>query len=840
MLKNSILRPHIWPLLLFFIANSLILISAPPGLRYVAALLLLAFLPGWVWLQAFLAAPPNPELSCPALDIVERLTLAVGLSLALTAIGAMLAAYLPGTLDLLQILLVMNVIIWPGLAISWRRQRQVPLPSVFSFNLRAIILLLLLVMLTAALRLPNLGYAEFHEDEAEVLMLGVRLLQGEDYALFLHRKGPVQMLIPVAFWLLTGQITETMARFPFVLSSIFSVVTLFVIGRRWFGLTAGFCTALLWAINGYSIVFGRIVQFPALILFLGPLGLYYLWLAGGEVGKNGRMAGWRAGGWLMGGALLLAVCLLAHYDGLLLLPAAAYLGWVVIQRGSEQTKGPAPSLPLLPRPPASLLFAIAIALALFLGLLAAFYIPYVRDPEFQNTVTYLGKERVKPGLLYNNLGLLQRLDQTYSSRFYLPLLLIGLIGGLVWSLLNKRPSWLATLTTVEGRTAWLTFGASFIGYIFLIEDPRAHLYIIYPGAVLLAGIGWGGIVGRMEGCKDVRKYMQPSSLPALLISCAGFVLVIAVSIYGIIIFLPTESTLGRRQRQWDGSAGETVYGDLPEVRKYYGYPKQEGWKAIGALRAQGLFGGDFRSVNEDFVIPIWYNYGQARSCYDTPTQFFVRTSGGTELYIPEPQIAQYQEAAWIQREGEVRLRIFSAPNLPGSVEAAEQEIAPTVYSLEALADSFDQQASPQHFIQQAQPTQTQLTQFGPAIEFQGYDLPVTTVAPGEILYLNLYWRALQPPGDTYRAFVHLTDGANLWGQQDDDPACRLPTSIWRAGQRGLGQFRLTIKSDTPPGRYPLIIGLYQAETLERLKISAGAGKVDDDFLWLGDIEVKVK
>ena len=61
--------------------------------------------------------------------------------------------------------------------------------------------------------------------------------------------------------------------------------------------------------------------------------------------------------------------------------------------------------------------------------------------------------------------------------------------------------------------------------------------------------------------------------------------------------------------------------------------------------------------------------------------------------------------------------------------------------------------------------------------------------------------------------------------------------VWRAGQRSVGQFRLQLNPDTPPGRYPLIIGLYQADTLERLKITAGAGQPGDDFLWLGDIEI---
>jgi hypothetical protein len=56
----------------------------------------------------------------------------------------------------------------------------------------------------------------------------------------------------------------------------------------------------------------------------------------------------------------------------------------------------------------------------------------------------------------------------------------------------------------------------------------------------------------------------------------------------------------------------------------------------------------------------------------------------------------------------------------------------------------------------------------------------------------------------------------------------------------MGQFRLPVHPDTPPGRYPLIIGLYQADTLERLKITGGVGQIGDDFLWLGDVEVSAR
>ena len=561
---------------------------------------------------------------------------------------------------------------------------------------------------------------------------------------------------------------------------------------------------------------------------------------------------------------------------MLLLPAAAYLGWVAVSRGAgEQGSNGEDSSPPPLRRPAPLL-AAALALTLFLALLASFYIPYLLDPEFKNTANYLTESRVKPGLLYNNLDLLRRLDKEYSSQFYLPLLVGGMVSLVVWLGIKR---WFSPRAThfqsfdfaepkapygqdksashlkfgVETKAAWLMFGAGFIGYVFLVDDPRTHLYIMYPGVALLAGAGWAGLVrpltadrrppiGLGENPVKSKGGLRPASLSRLLSSVLLIIVALLVGgtvTYEAIIFLPTESTLEGLHQRWDGSLGKVVYDDLPKVREYFGYPKREGWKAIGALRAQGLFPGDFRSVNEDFIIPIWYNYGQARSCYDTPAQFFVRAPG-YDIFIPEQQIQHYGEVGWVEREGEVRLRVFSAINLPGSSKASGKITAPPVYTLEALADAFDQLATPQRFIRQAEPSRPVATQFGADIQFLGYDLPIAAVAPSDTLYVNLYWRALQSPGDNYRAFVHLTDRINLWGQQDDDPACRLPTSIWRAGQRGLGQFRLPIKPETPPGHYPLIIGLYQADTLERLKITSGAGQVGDDFLWLGDVEVVEK
>ena len=191
-------------------------------------------------------------------------------------------------------------------------------------------------------------------------------------------------------------------------------------------------------------------------------------------------------------------------------------------------------------------------------------------------------------------------------------------------------------------------------------------------------------------------------------------------------------------------------------------------------------------------------------------------------------LAHYQQVAQIAREGENRLIIFAKQqsNLPVNL-----------YHLEEEAPYFDEQSQPYHFIPTIKPAQQTNTVFGDQIELLGYDLPTSPLHPGESLPLNLYWQAQQSLTTNYRVFVHLVQKSQLLSQQDDDPACRLPTSVWRKGQTSIGHFRLAIPENAMPGRYALVVGLYQADTQERLIISAGAGQAGDDFLWLGDIDL---
>jgi hypothetical protein len=127
-------------------------------------------------------------------------------------------------------------------------------------------------------------------------------------------------------------------------------------------------------------------------------------------------------------------------------------------------------------------------------------------------------------------------------------------------------------------------------------------------------------------------------------------------------------------------------------------------------------------------------------------------------------------------------------------------------------------------------------QFGEVARLYGFTLANQQVTPGEILLVYLYWQSTSETEVAYRAFVHLGENP-VWGQHDDDPACRLPTTLWRTGQTAIGQFRIMPSPETPPGDYPLVLGLYHPTSGERLPIMDADGQSIGDSLVLATVRV---
>ena len=189
------------------------------------------------------------------------------------------------------------------------------------------------------------------------------------------------------------------------------------------------------------------------------------------------------------------------------------------------------------------------------------------------------------------------------------------------------------------------------------------------------------------------------------------------------------------------------------------------------------------------------------------------------LEIPDdlPDGAYQIEAQMLYAENEALV----APNLEHPLDDAV-----TLARLEAQPWTSDTPLTVAHPL-----TATFGEREGNTIELLGYGLrPANDTTPiverGGGLRVRLYWRAQAAPGASYHVFTHLlTADGRLVAQSDGIPVYgTFPTDQWRAGQYILDEHIISIGSDVPPGRYWLKIGMYAAETGERVTARDAAGR----------------
>jgi hypothetical protein len=126
-------------------------------------------------------------------------------------------------------------------------------------------------------------------------------------------------------------------------------------------------------------------------------------------------------------------------------------------------------------------------------------------------------------------------------------------------------------------------------------------------------------------------------------------------------------------------------------------------------------------------------------------------------------------------------------------------------------------------------------QFGQQIGLVGYSLSATSAAPGEAVQLSLLWQANAPIRQPYLVFAQLLDAQNRKVAQWDGAAGGdwWPTPAWQPGQRVWQDVPLQVAADAPPGRYRLLVGVYDPATGARLPLADG-----QDALEPGVVEVK--
>jgi hypothetical protein len=125
------------------------------------------------------------------------------------------------------------------------------------------------------------------------------------------------------------------------------------------------------------------------------------------------------------------------------------------------------------------------------------------------------------------------------------------------------------------------------------------------------------------------------------------------------------------------------------------------------------------------------------------------------------------------------------------------------------------------------------------VRFLGYNLE-GDFRPGGGLHLTLFWQALAEMDENYTVFTHLIDEkGDVWGQKDNQPVDGFyPTGGWTAGEIVRDQYDLTISLETSPDLYRIAVGMYRAETGERLSAEQDGILLPDDRIILGELVVR--
>jgi hypothetical protein len=871
-MKTGRLRPLelILPLGLLGAACLSVWLPAPLALKLAAAVLLVGFLPGWLLLRA---------LNLTLADRLEQVVLAFGLSLAVTLLASLALLYLAGRLGPgLELGLLGGIALVLFLAGRLRGAPSSARPQALSY---ADVLFFLIPMAVAAFfSFSHLGYSDYWGDEMNGLLRAVSIINGRPETLFEHTKGPVEILLPAIFGLLTGRFEPFVLRMPFALTYTLGVGTYYLLARRLFGRNPGILAALVLALNGLCLAFGRIVQYQSVVVLMVGLSL----LAAFYFYRRGEAK------YLSLAFLFVGLGLLAHYDVLLALPPIGYLVWR--RYGWEWPAWK------------SARFKLIGAGGLFLAVAALFYVPFFLHPHLAQTSSYLARRIGPADWPANNFDELYIFSLTYNSGYYMAwiaglgfgilaaelmglfldrhrdrrlwiVVAIGLLLGALalvtgWASLLPLLAWTLVFVLLIGfstappalKLVYVWVWSSSTAYVFFVDHPRTHLLVIFLGWSLLVAVAAIRLVSWL------RARLSIANRGAISVA-AGAVSVLLFGLFGGYEYLLFVDTTREYVFTYPEHKSPVYWeaADFPfNSRRPYGMPHRLGWQMINRLYLQGALQGDWDS-NDDGTNLFWYTLGSPRNpCY--PRYYFEAEFQQKETEqetLPAFSLANYVEIGQVWNRDHLQIRVYEfAPTSRDAEETMWREPEQYATSLapgglqslpyeETVPNISVPLAQPAVFSPSPDALQQIADQYGDArivnvrdkVALLGYDVDDGWLDAGGPLVLTLYWQAVDVVNLPYKVFVHVEadTGAQatpmLVAQSDDYPACGTrPVPDWEVGQIVADRHVIELPQDTQAGDFVVRVGIYEPQTGLRMDTLDSLGNPQGTSLDLTRIRIQ--
>lgn len=740
----------------------------PPGpWRQLPTFLLLWIWPAVSWALLLDGSPSTRLLSGSALPLL------------LNALFALALHHVPGPISRSALLIAALLTIVAPLPWAVRRRSAAPVPHPIRATQRAArdpyILAALLVLLVALLlRLPDLGYKELQGDEGVIMARAAAALTGDDAELFLHQKGPVEILLPLFTWRLSGAIDEFWARLPFAWAAWLGVAAVLPLARRWFGRRAAVVAGLLYAVGGFGVAFARIVQYQSLVVLWGLIALLHITrYVQDRPRRNGD---------LVLSALFLAGGLLAHYDAVLVAPAGGVLLLAGLHAAWRQRQ--------------RALIAIGMAVTAAVAILALFYVPYVLNPTFSDTAGYLLQDRLGGSLLSWSFPHVWQMMTFYNSIYYtLGLFLLALAGiAFARGPLLRRPS-----RRPVAIAALLYLGVPLLFYTVVVADPRTHVYTIFPGASLIAGAGAVAIWQRM-GTSGRR-------------AAAGAAFLALATVSAFYVYLLFVDVTPERQRTWSQSqpAGFPTTWEAPPRFGLFGFPYQAGWRLVPDLVDAWPY-----ASNEEREITDWYMAHAPRTHCANFETFILAENVQDPVPFDAALLDDLHLHHLITVNGRPAIRIYERR----PAEAVARHEASGARLWRTVEEMAPPKRTGRHSVG---------VTLGEKARLLGYDLDPDRAHPGGQIVVTLYWQALAPFARNFQTFTHLYDDETLLAQHDSAPECAVnPTTLWEPGDVIADPHIIPLPADIPEGEARLYVGMYDLITGQRLPVPESP----DDLIYL--------
>lgn len=312
----------------------------------------------------------------------------------------------------------------------------------------------LLILLSAILRFPQLGYSHFYGDETKTLYID-KTQVASDFLLS-QRKGPMQFIVVWFMEKVTGGHSEFWVRLPFAFAGVLSVLALYLLTRKLFGKRAAVISSFLYTASGFSVAFSRIAQYQSFLVLLGLLSVYFF-IKGFENKK-----------YFLISSLLFAISFLFHYDTVFYLVPILILSYLYAGKDRSHLK--------------TILINFILP-AVFVC--AVFYIPYFINGHFYNeTFGYLTRRFSGKDYLPNN--------SFYTFLVYNPtfLALVPFLFSLLYFIFGKGKFYRLMFL------AW--FAVPFIVFQVLFKNPGTHILNYFLPFYIVSGAGFTVIFDKLK------------------------------------------------------------------------------------------------------------------------------------------------------------------------------------------------------------------------------------------------------------------------------------------------------------------------------------------------------